>query len=36
MGHYQASAAEAGVEPEIAAASFEIHMASAFDVMFNS
>jgi len=36
MGHYQASKAEAGEEPTITPASFEIHMAAAFDVLFNS
>ena len=36
MGHYQASCVESDVAPTIQSASFEIHMASAFDVLFNS
>ena len=36
MGHYTASATEAGTQPEITSASFEVHMSSAFDVLFNS
>ena len=36
MGHYQANALESGTPQTIQSASFEIHMASAFDVMFNS
>lgn len=36
MGHYLASCAESGNAATISSASFEIHMASAFDVLFNS
>jgi len=36
MGHYLASHAEAGTEATVTSASFEIHMASAFDVLFGS
>jgi len=36
MGHYQASCLEAGTEPTIHTASFEIQAASAFDVAYNT